>query len=164
MPFCYHVDSAVVATNFATHATPNQEIDAMFIKAGLRTASLLSMMVGGKGAGLTTISGIAYRLKRWPTTASSGGTAIVPIPRDEDGPAARTVAGGASAGVTSGTGTAVFVGGCMSGAAGPGGWVAENPDAAPALTASASPTKSIDLFTVSGTASLNYEAKLAIQE
>jgi hypothetical protein len=162
MPFVYNCSSALVATNFATHATPNTEIDAMYIKPGTRTTWLISMMVGGKGAGLTTISGIAYRLKKWPTTASAAGTAIVPIPKDDGAQAAKTVAGGASAGVTPGTGTAVFLGGCMSGAAGPGGWVAENPDAAPSLEASA--TKSIDMYSVSGTASLNYECNLSIQE
>jgi hypothetical protein len=165
--FVYHVDCvSVTTTPYQTSATPNTEIDAAFVKPGARTLGILELIVGGRGAGLTAISGIAYRLKKWPTTASSGGTAIVPTPRDPGAQASKASAGAGAGGgtgaVTSGTGTAVFVGGCLSGAAGPGGWTAANDDAMPKLEASA--TQSIDLFSASAQASLNYEFKLGIVE
>jgi hypothetical protein len=71
-------------------------------------------------------------------------------------------AGGGTGAVTSGTGTASFRGGCGCGASGPGGWVAPNPDAA--ITLDGNATKSIDLYSASGQASLNYEFQQEIQE
>jgi hypothetical protein len=159
----YALHTKTVAENFATHATPNTEIDAAFIKPGAtRVVMLIALRVQGKGAGLTALSGIAFRLKVFPTTASSGGTGLTPNPVDIRAPAATHTAGAASAGVTSGTGTAVFVGGLGCGASGPGGWVAPNPDGAPALDGNQN--KSIDVFAASGTASLNYEMAGETQE
>ncbi len=154
MPFVYSSMSAQIATNFATSGTANTEVDQYFLKPGTRNATIIGLYVGGKGAGLTAISGIAYRMKKWPTTASSGG-ALTPAPRDIGAQAAKATAGAASAGVTPGTGTVVFLGGCISGAAGPGGWVAPNPDAGMALEGSA--TQSIDLYSASGSTALNFE-------
>lgn len=162
MPFVYTVPTKLVAENFATSATPNTEVDAVFIKPGTRNIWLTLLQVIGKGAGLTALSGIAFRLKRYPTTASSAGTAITPSPKDPGAQASKATAGGASAGVTSGTGTAVFVGACGCGAAGPGGWAARDQDSAGVVEGSAN--QSIDLFCASGTASLNYEASLEFQE
>lgn len=165
--FVYHVDCVSVSTTpYQTSATPNTEIDAAFVKPGTRTVGILELIVGGRGAGLTAISGIAYRLKKFPTTGSSGGTGITPTPRDIGAQAAKSTAGagtgGGTAAVTSGTGTPVYVGGCLSGAAGPGGWTAANDDAMPKLEGSAN--QSIDLFSASALASLNYEFKLGIVE
>jgi len=166
MPFVYHVDTAVVATNFTTSGTTNTEVDQVFIapKATVPTRSfaIIGLYVGGKANALTAISGIAYRLKKFPTTASSGGTAIVPTPRDGQAPAALSTSGGASAGVTSGTGTPVYIGGCTSGAAGPGQWVALNPDAAILVQGGA--TNSVDLFTASQLVSAAFEAKIEFSE
>lgn len=162
MPFVYTIMTAAVATNFVTHATPATEIDALFIKPGTRNIAVQAMYVGGKAPGLTALSGIAYRLKKWTTTASSGGTAITPAPNDIGMQASKATAGGASAGVTSGSGGPTFIGGCTSGVAGPGGWTAPNPDSNKVLEGS--DNKSIDMYSASGTASLNYEATMEFQE
>ena len=83
MPFVYNIQTKAVAENYTTSATPNTEIDAAFIKPGAsRPVMLIALRVQGKGAGLTALSGIAFRLKQFPTTASSGGTGITPGPVD----------------------------------------------------------------------------------
>lgn len=154
MPFVYSSQSAQIATNFATSGTANTEVDQFFLKPGSRNIGVQGLYVGGKGAGLTSISGIAYRFKKWTTTASTGG-ALTPTPRDPGMQAAKATSGAASAGVTPGTGGPTYIGGCVSGAAGPGGWVAPNTDSLIVLEGSA--TQSIDLFSASGTISLNFE-------
>ena len=158
MPFVYTTATKSVADTFATSATPGTEVDAVFVKPGVRNAVIQLLQVLGRGAGLTTLSGIAFRLKRWGTTASSSGTAITPGPKDAGAQAATATAAGASAGVTSGTGgpTIVAMAGC--GAAGPGGWAARDQDSGCVVQGSA--TQSVDLFCASGTASLNYEAAI----
>lgn len=160
MPFVYELQSKAVAENYSTSGSANTEIDFAFIKPGAtRVVQLLAFRVLGKGAGLTALSGIAFRLKQWITTASSGGTAITPQPVDNRAPAAAATAGAGAAGgigaVTSGTGGPNFVGGCGCGASGPGGWVAPNLDSPPTLDGGAN--KSIDAFSASGTTSLNFE-------
>ena len=166
MPFFYSTASKNIAENFTTSGTPNTEIDAAFWKPGAtRPLSILAVPVQGKGAGLTALSGLAFRLKAFTSTASSGGTAVTPAAKDNRAPAAVATCGmGTSGGtnaVTSGTGGPSIVEVITCGASGPGGWVAINPDDAIVLDGGA--TKSIDLFSASGTASLNYEfsAKLA---
>lgn len=168
MPLVYSVltkGAPQLGENFETCSTANTEGDSMRIGApGTRTVSLLSLLVMGKGAGLTVISGIAYRIKKWTSTASTGG-AITPAPQDPGFQAAKCAAGAASpssGGLLSGTGGPLLVGACGSGAAGPGGWVAENADAPPVIEASA--TQSIDVFVASGTISLKYEMAAKFQE
>ncbi|MBU6430638.1 MAG: hypothetical protein KGR26_16590, partial [Cyanobacteria bacterium REEB65] len=160
--FVYSIPTKLVADTFATNSTAGTETDQVFVKPGTRNIWVTLLQVLGRGAGLTTLSGIAFRLKRWPTTASSGGTAITPQSKDPGAQAAKSSAGGASAGVTSGTGTAVFVGACGCGGAGPGGWAARDSDATGVVEGSAN--QSIDLFSASGTASMNFEAYLEYQE
>lgn len=169
MPFVYNIQSKAVSENYTTSGTANTEIDVAFVKPGAtRAVNLIAMRVTGKGAGLTTLSGIAYRLKVFPTTASSAGTAITPGPVNQVGTpiaAVATAAAGAGGGtnaVTSGTGTAIFVGGCGSGASGPSGWAPMNADGAVTLDGGAN--RSVDLFSSSGTLSLNFEFQLDIQE
>lgn len=167
MPFVYNLQSKAQAENFTTSGSANTEIDPWFIKPGAsRAVALLALRVQGKGAGLTALSGIAFRLKQYPTTASSGGTSVTPNPVDQRAPAAVATSGmgtsGGTAAVTAGTGTLVLVGGCGCGASGPGGWVAPNPDAA--ITLDGGVNKSTDLFVSSGTVSLNYEFQGDIQE
>jgi hypothetical protein len=162
MPFVYMTPNWSVATPFTTHATPNTEIDSMFLKPGTRTIGLQSLGVGGKGAALTSLSGIAYRIKKWFTTGGSGGTAITPAPSDPGAQAAKATAGGATAGVTTGTGGPTFQCGCVSGGASGSGWMAQNPDSMKFLEGSAN--QSLNLFVSSGTASMAYEAMLEHQE
>lgn len=158
MPFVYTTSTKAVADVFATHATPGTEIDAVFIKPGTRNIVLQLLQVLGRGAGLTALSGIAFRLKRYTTTSAAAGTAITPSPKDPGAQAAKATAAGASAGVTVGTGGPVIVAMCGCGAAGPGGWAARDQDSG--LTVEGSANQSTDLFVASGTGSLNYEATI----
>jgi len=164
MPFVYNLSSKMLAENFTTNGTANTETDHQFVKPGAtRAVMIIAIRVGGKGAGLTALSGIAFRVKTYPTTASAGGTAETPSPVDVRAPAAVATAGmSASAGVTPGTGTATFNTALSCGASGPGGWVAPTPDAA--LVLDGNQTKSMDLYSSSGTVSLNFEESTDLQE
>jgi hypothetical protein len=169
MPFVFAISSKSQAENFTTSSSANTEIDAGFIKPGAtRPFSLLAMRSQGKGAGLTALSGIVLRLKQWTSTASSGGSSVTPAPVQGTGlaPASVATAGigtsGGTAAVTSGTGGPSIKGGFGMGASGPGGWVAPNPDAPPQIDGGA--TQSLDIFSSSGTASMNYEFDAEIQE
>ena len=156
MPMVYTVTPATPA-NLTTSATPATETDAFFVKAGTRNVALQSVYVIGKGAGLTAISGIAFRLAKF-ATASTAGTAITPTPKDPGMQAAKSTAASRPTAGTTRTNHVVF--GC--GAAGPGGWVAPNPDSVIPLEGSAA--GSIDMFDVSGTASLSYEFSAEVVE
>lgn len=167
MPFCYEIHSKNVAENYTTSATPNTEIDAAFIKPGAsRMVNLIRLLVQGKAAALTALSGLGFRIKEWTSTASSSGTSITPGAVNPLNPAAVATAaagaGGGTGAVTSGTGGPTIVGGCGCGASGPGVWQQENADAAIGLDGNVN--KSIDVFAASGTASLNYEFTGKIQE
>lgn len=149
MPMVYS-SSLATAGNLATNATPNTETDAFFLKAGVRNAALQACYLMGKGAGLTAISGIIMRIIKF-TTASTGGTGITPTPKDPGMQAAKATA--ASAPTAGATRVNRITFGC--GAAGPGGWVAPNPDSVELLEGGGA--LSIDGMSASGTASLNYE-------
>lgn len=156
MPMIY-TDSLATAGNSATSGTPNTEVDTIYFKAGARSAALQAMYVIGKGAGLTAISGISFRLVKF-ATASTVGTAAAITAKDPGMQAAtHTAFTGGTVGTTR-TNFVIF--GC--GAAGPGGWVAPNPDSLHVLQGSA--TNSMDVLNVSGTASLNYEFSCEVAE
>lgn len=158
MPMVYGITPAT-AGNLTTSGTPNTAVETLFVKPGAtRSVGLQALHLAGKGAGLTAISGIIARVKKW-TTASTAGTAITPQPRDPGFQAAlATAASRPTAG--SGGGVPVLITGC--GAAGPGGWVAPLPDAAIALPAANAGSISVD--DASGTASLNFEVSGEIVE
>src|SRR5437899_8497363 len=114
MPFVYAFASKTVSENYTTSGTANTEIDVAFVKPGAsRPCNLQAIRVQGKGAGLTALSGLAFRLKQWTTTSSSAGTALAMGPVDNRAPAAvSTGAAGAGGGVnavTSGTGGPTIV-------------------------------------------------------
>lgn len=158
MPFVYLSAGAANTPSFTSSATPDSETDHWFLKPGTRNITIKSLIVGGKGAGLTALSGIAYRLKKYFTTATAinTGTSLTPAPMDPGAQACKaTSATSTGLQFTAGTGGPTFQGGCTSGAAGPGGWVAEDPDSAPTLEGSAN--QSMDLWVASGTASLKFE-------
>lgn len=164
MPFVYDADPVASLT---TSATPNTEVDALSVKPGARNMVIQGLYVHGKGAGLTAISGITFRIKKYPTTATAVGTGVTvtPTPRDPGAQASKAagVFSGASVSLlTAGTGTLAthLTIGC--GAAGPGGWVAPNPDSVILLEAAA--TQSLDVWHSSGTASLVAAATLEIAE
>lgn len=157
--FIYSTMSKLQSENFATSATPNTELEPFFLKPGTRNIGVCRLMVQGKGAALTALSGIVYRLKKWFTTAGAGGTGAVPSPGDPGVQAAKATAGlgtgGGVAVVTAGTGGPTLQCFCGSGGAGPGGWVAQNIDDNKTLEGSANMSQ--DLFVASPTASMNYE-------
>ncbi len=156
MPMVYGLSLATMA-DVATNATPGTENETFFVKAGVRNCALQEMYVLGKGAGLTAISGIAHRIIKWGT-ASTAGTSITPRPKDPGMQAAKATAASAPTAGTTRTNMLVF--GC--GAAGPGGWVAPNPDSVILLEGGGA--LSIDALNVSGTASLNFEWSAEIVE
>lgn len=149
MPLVYTLSLATPG-NLTTNATPNTETDAFFIKAGVRNCGLQAIYVQGKGAQLTSISGISFRTCKL-ATASTAGTSMTPVPKDAGFQAAKQTAASRPTIGTTRTNGPIF--GC--GAAGPGGYVAPNIDSP--LTLEGGGAFSIDMLDVSGTASLAYE-------
>lgn len=146
--------------NVATNATANTLTDHLRTASGAsRTALFNALYLIGKGAGLTAISGISVELNRY-ATPSTLGTAITPRPRDPDAQAA--VLGANTAPSRGTTATLQLAVGC--GAAGPGGWVAPNPDAKIVLEAGGGAQGNADLESKSGTVSLNFEYTLEHEE
>ena len=157
MPMLYSVSLATAGV-LTTNGTANTETDAWFLKASsTRSAYFQAMYVIGRGAGLTSISGIAFRIIKF-ATASTAGTAMTPQPKDPGMQAATATSASRPTAGTTRTNRVVF--GC--GAAGPGGWVAPNPDSLEVLAAGGA--GSLDCMDVSGTASLNYEFSFEYQE
>lgn len=159
MPYVYE-SSLATAGNLTTNGTANTETETFRLNAVAngRNVGLQAVYAIGKGAGLTAISGIAFRIISW-TTGATAGTAITPSPKDENGPAATATAASRPTAGTTRINRVVF--GC--GAAGPGGWVAPNPDSLISIRAAAAP-RSIDALDVSGTVSLNFEISFEHQE
>jgi hypothetical protein len=149
VPMVYTL-SPGTAGNTATNSSANTENETFFMKAGVRNAALQAMYVQGKAAGLTSISGIIHRIIKW-ATASTGGSSITPTPKDPGMQTAKQTAASAPTAGTTRTNHVIF--GC--GAAGPGGWVAPNPDSVILLEGGGNP--SIDALNASGTASMNFE-------
>lgn len=142
-----------------TNATPATETNGMYVAVGAgRNISILSLSIMGKGAGVTTLSGIAFRVRRY-TTASTAGTGITPSPRDPGIQAAKATA---AYGGTTGSGGATLQLAIGCGVSSPGGWAAANPDAA--ITLEAGSGDSLDVLNASGTASLSYEESMDVFE
>jgi hypothetical protein len=155
----------VPGATIATSAAPNTEVDEFFAKPGTRNISLQAYYFHGRGAGLTQLSGITMRLKKFTTTSTviNTGTALTPSTNDPGVQAAKMTSAWASAGaLTVGTGGPVLLASVGCGATGPGGWVAQNPDSMKVLEGSAN--NSLDLFSASGTASMIHEFMAEIQE
>jgi hypothetical protein len=152
----------------ATNATPLTTNDQLAHRAGAtRNLGLQALYVQGRGAALTAISGISFRVERWTTAGSTigTGTAITPAPRDPGMQAAKATcfAPATQAAITTnGAGGPNLQLAIGCGAAGPGGWVAPNPDSVHVLEAAS--TMSLDVFCASGTASLLYEVSSEIVE
>lgn len=156
MPFGY---TTAPAANVATNAAPNTDTNHLRLLTGAsRTAHIMGLTMVGKGAGLTSISGIVVRMTRF-ATASTAGSAITPRPKAQSGAAVLTAFTGPTSGATP---TVPEIGGC--GAAGPGGWAARDLDHAIFLEAGGGANGNLDLISQSGTASLNFEYGLSHQE
>lgn len=152
--------SLATAGNLTTNGSANTETETFRLNAiaNGRNVGLQAVYLIGKGAGLTAISGISMRIITW-TTGATAGTTITPSPKDINGPAATATAASRPTAGTTRTNRIVF--GC--GAAGPGGWVAPNPDSLIMIRGQATPY-SIDGLDVSGTVSLNFEFSFEHQE
>src|SRR6267142_766400 len=123
----YYTDvPAAIQTTNAVASTTN---DCFFVKPGAtRAVWIKAIYPTGRGALLTSISGISYRLEKWFTTASSGGTGITPTPNSPGTQAAKHTAGFAAGAVTSGTGGPTLCLSLGSGATSPGNWIAPTMD------------------------------------
>lgn len=126
-----------------TSGTANTDVDHLrLLTVAARMAWVKALQLRGKGAALTTITGIEVMLKRF-ATASTAGSAITPIPRDLSGAvAARTTAfTGPTIGATPTIQLAI---GC--GATGPGGWTAPDVDSYITLDAGGGANGNLDLI------------------
>jgi len=152
--------SLATAGNLTTNGTANTETETLFIKPGTRTCWLQSMLVQGKGAGLSLISGIIFRVIKWGT-ASTAGTAITPSPKDPGYQAAKHTAASRPTSGTTRTNRMTF--GC--GAAGPGGFVAGYGAPTDSMeTAEGGAANSISVMDASGTISLAFEVSAEVIE
>ncbi len=109
----------------ATSATANTEVDHLrMASVAAAMVGVTAMYVGGKGAALTSVTGIELRLKRM-NPASTVGTAITPSPRD-----VRALVAASSTWFTAPTiGTAAALQlAIVCSSAGPGYWLAGDPD------------------------------------
>lgn len=166
MPMYYTAVPGAIQT---TNAAPLTANDCMFFAPGAtRTFWLAAIYPEGRGAQLTSISGITYRLEKWFTTASSAGTAFTKgnggnLSQNDPGYQNPILTGGfAVATVTSGTGGPTLLLSIGSGTTSPGNWMTQNLDFAYSLAAAA--TQSLDIFKASGTASLNFELSIGLVE
>jgi hypothetical protein len=159
MPFVYAVEGAP-ATPYATHATPNTEDPTLVLRQVTRGVDLQAIYVLGRGAALTAITGIGYRVRRW-TTAGSGGTTVTPAPR-RVGTTASTTAHDKVSAITAGTVSGAYQLSFGCGAAGPGGWVARDSDSAIHLEGGGS--DELDINSVAGVASMLHHVSAEIAE
>lgn len=150
--------SLATAGNLTTSGTGNTETETVFVKPGsTRSVGLRALDIGGKGAGLTALSGIVARIIQWGT-ASTVGTAITPRPRDAGMPAAAATAASRPTSGTTRTNGPIIV----CGAASPNRWQAIDDDAVKRLAAGNA--GSISVMDACGTVSLNFEFNAELVE
>jgi hypothetical protein len=160
VPLFYTIVPGAIQT---TNAAPLTANDCLFVKAGAtRTVWIKAIYPEGRGALLTSISGISYRLEKWTTTASSGGTAVTPSPNDPGYQASKHTSAWAVATVTSGTGGPTLMISLGSGTTSPGNFIAPTMDEGYSLEGAS--TQSLDIFNASGAPSLNFELSLGTVE
>lgn len=157
MPFVFSQG----VTPLVTSATPNTEDTSLYIKtagAGHRSKCalfLFGLYVHGRGAGLTAISGISFRVKKM-AVASAGGTAVSGAARDSGTGlfySDMDFVNGQSPVSSPGTGPTLHLSiGC--GAAGASGWFSSIEKA---IVYELSTSSSLDFFVASGLASMPYE-------
>lgn len=159
MPFAYGI-VPTVATFLTTSGSANTELPNMAIRGAARGVTLTTILATGRGSLLTTISGIAFRVRRW-TTAGSGGTAVVLQPRWL-GTTPTTTAASSESAITAGTvsGAYQIAFGCSAG--GPGGWTARNQDYGAHLEGGSN--DEFDINSISTTTSLNIELSAEVEE
>lgn len=139
---------------YTTSSSAGNLTEAMrFLTGSTRQATIQALYLTGRGAGLTAISGVSARVVKLQTP-STVGTAATPRPRDNNAPASTITI---SSGPTIGSGTVWVQVSVGSGAAGPGGWVAPNPDSGILLVAGGGAAGNADLQVGSNTVSLNVD-------
>jgi len=122
MPMVYGISLATRGST--TGGAAATEFGVAQIRVGVRNAAVSSFYLTGKANAATTISGITVAIIT-VTTPGAAGTAVTPQPKD---PGMQGSKATASSGHTIGTVGRLnhIVFGC--GKAGPGGWMAYNPD------------------------------------
>lgn len=159
MPFAYGV-VPTVATFLTTSGSANTELPNMALRQATRGFDIAAIFCCGRGNALTSITGIAFRLRRW-TTAGSGGTAITPAPR-RIGTTASTTAVSSESAITAGTVSGAYQLAFGCGAAGPGGWVARDADAM--IHTEGGSSDEIDINSICSATSMNLELSAEIVE
>lgn len=155
MPFVYGLVPGVTQT---TSGTPSTETTGMQLiplaVTATRTLRFIGFYIHGKGAGLTAISGISFRVKMM-SAFSSGGTTVNPTARDSGVSAQAPDAWiGRRDGTTDGAVTSTtLVIGC--GAAGASGWFSPGP--ASDIVKQYVGGEGLEIRVASGLASMNYE-------
>jgi hypothetical protein len=157
--FVYSVEGAP-ATPYATSGTPNTEDPTLVLRGGVRGFDLQALYVQGRGAALTAITGIGYRVRRW-TTVGTGGTAVAVQPR-RIGTTAITAAVDKISAITPGTVSGAYQLAIGCGAAGPGGWVARDEDSK--IHVEGSSLDELDINSVAGVASMLHHVSAEIAE
>lgn len=159
MPFVYAVEGAP-ATPYASSATPNTEDPTLVLRQAVRGFDVQALNLHGRGAALTTITGIGFRVRRW-TTAGTGGTAITPAPR-RIGTTASTTAADKVTAITPGTVSGAYQGSWGCGATGPGGFMARDEDSK--IHVEGGGADELDINSVSGVASMLHHVSAEIAE
>lgn len=160
MPFVYGFAKDTEAA-YATHATPNTDDPTIVLRQTTRNVELQALYCLGRGAALTAITGIGYRVRRW-TTVGTGGTAIANVAPRRIGTTALTVIVDKISAITPGTisGAVQVAFGC--GAAGPGGWVARDEDSK--ITMEAGSADELDINSVAGVTAMLHQLSGEIAE
>lgn len=162
MPFLYNVTHDGTLKFLSTSASANTELANMALRQAVRNFSLNSLLAFGRGAALTTLTGIGLIVRRW-TTAGTGGTAATPAPRRIGTTASTTAATSVDAAITAGTVSGAVQAKCGFGAAGPGGWVAR--DDSSKIVVEAGGADELDVMSIQGGSSaLNFELAAEIEE
>lgn len=158
MAFVY---SCTPTSHLTSSGSANTELANMAFRQTTRNCDINSFWCVGRGAGLTALSGIGFRVKRW-TTVGSSGNALTPAPRRIGTTASTVVVDSNGTAITAGTVSGALVLGFGCGAAGPGGWTARDPDSV--ITTEAGSADEITAYSVSGTTSLNFDLSAEIAE
>jgi len=162
MPFVYtDIPAAAESTTaagvmYTTNAAGGTLTDhARFLTAAGRQAIIRACYLTGRANAATTITGISVRIIRL-ATASTAGTVGSSRPRDPGAPAATVTFNTAPTIGTTATLQQAF--GC--GKAGPGGWVAQDPDSGILLAPGGGANGNADVVSGAQEASLNFDATL----
>src|ERR1700704_484522 len=88
MPLVFAVNPGIAQVTSATPLTQTTPL-SLFQNGSLRAIRVMGLYVHGKGAGLTAISGISFRVKKM-SSGSTGGTIIGAAARDPGVPSSPT--------------------------------------------------------------------------